>query len=75
MNELKVPKIIDLDVKHEEFGNMFVMETEECLILMGTELPMECYLVSMKRQGITIESIKKNLKTNLKQLKIILKTS
>ena len=28
MEEFKVPKITDLDIKHEEFGNMFVMETE-----------------------------------------------
>lgn len=74
MDELKVPKIIDLDIKHEEFGNMFVMETEDCLFLMGTELPMECYLVSMKRQGATIETVKEDIEGSFEQLKVVMDT-
>ncbi len=74
MEEFKVPKIVDLNIRHEEFGNMFVMETEECLFLMGTELPIECYLVSIKRQGATVESVKEDIEDSFEQLKVPLET-
>ena len=65
---MAVPEIVDLEIHHEEFGDMFVMDTEDVLILMGTRLPIEVYLVNYKRQGATIEKIKEDIEEDYEQL-------
>ena len=66
---MAVPEIVDLEIHHEEFGDMFVMDTEDVLILMGTRLPIEVYLINHKRQGATIEKIKEDIEEDYEQLR------
>lgn len=66
---MAIPATVDLEITHEEFGEMFVLETEELLILMGTNLPIEVYIMYYKRQNATIEKIKEEMEEDFKLIK------
>lgn len=55
---MAIPKTVDLEIQHEEYGDMFILETENVFFVMGTLLPIEVYVMYYKIQCATIEKIK-----------------
>ena len=66
---MSIPVTIDLEIQHEEYGKMFVLETEETFVVLGTKLPLEVYVMYFKRQNATIEKIKEEIEENFKLIK------
>ena len=66
---MSIPVTVDLEIQHEEYGKMFVLETEGTFVVLGTELPLEVYVMYLKRQNASIEKIKEEMEENFKLIK------
>ena len=67
---MKIPVTVDLEIQHEEYGDMFILETENVFFVMGTKLPLEVYVMYyLKRQNVSIEKIKEEMEENFKLIK------
>ena len=66
---MAIPKTVDLEIQHEEYGDMFILETENVFFVMGTKLPLEVYVMYLKRQNASIEKIKEEMEENFKLIK------
>ncbi len=66
---MKIPVTVDLEIQHEKYGDMFILETENVFFVMGTELPLEVYVMYLKRQNASIEKIKEEIEENFELIK------